>query len=511
MNTMQPALWWRRALHDTIAGVVVGLVTAGALILIEHHLFPPLLEFGEDIGMRANVALARMRDRLGAMPIDEPGHRVSSNSPSATYVFLDVDPDDQPSERGASGASACEALTAKPIALAPVPNATGLPSRLDCHDGRPVNRYLLAEVVSSLRARGARLIVLDVRLASEAGVVPAEETDALAHVLGMGVNVTPVVFAAPVQHTPTTGAEYFAVEELPTVSVRPDAAGSEPQANDNVFPAIAATADDHPVRRYARCVNVEHQTRPWPTLPWQAIRLLHPGSVVCTPDDARMPPPRIVFTLPGRTDYESALPQDDESEWARYRSVYKRCKASDLWRDGGSGCAEASLVSGKVVVVGASNPMRGDEELTPIGYMSGAEVVINAIRSFEQYPALEEPATGAIFAKKIRIVLACAVIWFGFNVWRHRRDHRWAECTAPKLAARVRHRLGLTAGFLTTLVLVLALTLYMSLATLGPVPSFDIFLGVLALSLEQYAEAIQWMHHGMKSRLHHLLGLGDKH
>jgi hypothetical protein len=256
---------------------------------------------------------------------------------------------------------------------------------------------------------------------------------------------------------------------------------------------------------------VEHQERPWPTLPWQAVQLLHPSSERCETKEAAPSPSRIVFTLPAGVGYDGDVPDAAKADWAWYRSVYNRCRASDLWRNGSSRCANASFLSGQVVVVGASNPVRSDAQLTPIGYMNGAEVVINAMRSFEQYPELEEPRAAEVVAKKIRIVLLCACVWLAFNLWRRRRDALWHDVTKRTLAARILRGLRFAAVFLATLSVVLGLTLYLSLRTLGPVPSFDIFLGVLALSLEQYVEAVQWVHHGMTKRLDRLLGLGDKH
>ena len=44
---------------------------------------------------------------------------------------------------------------------------------------------------------------------------------------------------------------------------------------------------------------------------------------------------------------------------------------------------------------------------TPVGNMVGAEVVANAIRSFEQFPSLPDPSPLAVFLGKLGIVAVC--------------------------------------------------------------------------------------------------------
>ncbi|HEX6706387.1 MAG TPA: CHASE2 domain-containing protein [Albitalea sp.] len=491
--------WWRFALRDTLMGLILGVATSCTLLWLEHGPFGELEDYGIDAGLRAKVAIDRLKHVSGAMPVDEKGRREAS-APSGTYIFLDVDPEfDESAPDLSSSQAVCNAMAdASRVAL------SGPAPELDCQAGRPINRILLAELVKGLRLRGARLIVLDVALGRESGVVPSDEADVLDGVLAkpLALKEAPVIFAAPVSHLtlPPGGRPQVQLEHMPVSS----GAG------------IAIPEPGQPVRRYGHSLKVEGSNERWLTLPYLGAQKLkdEPGArrVSCAPQDDGFAP-RILYTLPPMSSHEDSRDTRGRDEWAYYRSVYNRCLASRFWDRDRSACGVVedqahNAYAGRVVVVGASNPLRRDVHGTPLGEMAGAEVVINAMRSFDQYPCLHDDTTGELVVKKVMIVALCACVWFLFHAWRYR--------TAPLAPAKrtwiAKSRRGLQVafGFWLTLIAVLALTLYASLRTTGPIPSLDIFLGVLAISVEQYVEVAQWGHHVVKSWLERLLGLSTE-
>jgi hypothetical protein len=62
--------------------------------------------------------------------------------------------------------------------------------------------------------------------------------------------------------------------------------------------------------------------------------------------------------------------------------------------------------------------------------------------------------------------------------------------------------------FVVCLMITLGLALWLSYQTDAPAPSLNILIGVLAISLEQYVDAMTWLIRRMEHALGNLLGAG---
>lgn len=504
-------LWVKLAIIKTVAGLALGLVTAVILVWLSNRLFPELQEYGEDLGLRVSVYLDRVSGSTGGTLLPK------SDTDAFSYLFLDVDPEfgaarpagavpESPSEQAC--AAYAEALRA---GRAP---ATGDASggRLSCSSARPLNRRLLAALVTELRARKAKMVVLDVVLAKESGVVDRGEDDALTQVLGAaGSAATPVLFAGPYEMYPPSG---------------PDKTGSvglvlpvliEDNAEAGIYSAAALPAPGQPVRRYPKCLRqAALNAAPVPSLPYQAALQLRPAGRGCSApwsdesEGGGNNAPRIIFTLPPNPVHLDDLMAPGRARWGPYRGHYDRCLAANFWDPYASICGQAETYKDKVVVIGVSNPQRRDRHYTPLGDMAGPEVVINAVRSFVAYPEHHDKTLSELLVKKCTIVLWCSVVWFAYFLVRCRYFSEGALPLNSNLQIAGRAAVvGLC--FIGTLVAVVVLALTMSFKTEGPVPSLDVMIPVLAIAIDEYVEQVSRIVHGVERRLKWLLGVSPGH
>ena len=511
--------WLRMSLVKTLVGALLGLVSAAVLVVASLVVFPGLAEFDHDLGLRMHL-FAEQHLAHWSQGI-EPGRDWP-----VSFVFVDADP--EPASRSAPGAAAppaCVALAqaysrcaaSRPGAETAGRNAVSCPASppvLNCSAARPLNRYLLAELIAGLRKTGARLVVLDVELVDDPGVVPAPEDDALRRALSeAGPDDAPVVFARP--------ADYASLNEVTgvhDVEVGPAYLANPPARADRALPiaAVALPAPGQPVRRYPKCYrSTDAAVPPLPSLPYLAAALLMKPPVdpesLCVQhaqgDDVHAAP-YIAYALPTlRAHQDNLLDEDDFRVWSTYRRVYDRCLAANFW-SAQSSCGSAATYRGKVVVVGASSRLRRDRHATPIGDMAGAEVVINAINSFVVAPHANEKRVPEALGKKARIVLACLLPWFAFFCLREflmdDAGHR-----KPPWSRRLLHGAIVFAAFWLALATALAITFVSSYG------SFSVLIGVLAIGIEQYVEAITtWVLHPCERLLKRALGLqaqGESH
>lgn len=262
----QQLSWPFEAAAKTASGILLGLITSVLVVLASHLLFPGLADFDYDLGLRMQT-WADLDLRFGA----------TSLSPAETgkdaYLFLDVDPRPprfpetstvtlDPTNESA-GSNACASLIRKyPERYTLVSSKENSKAPLNCSDARPLNRYLLAELVEGLRERGAALIVLDVELAPAQDVVDARETTALQMALwDRAGGAAKVVYADPAEFVSAdreSDAISIASEHNPDF----DAPAHSPPVSDHVFSAIALPAPGVPLRRYPRCMrDVSHGER----------------------------------------------------------------------------------------------------------------------------------------------------------------------------------------------------------------------------------------------------------
>lgn len=515
--------WLRMSIVNTLVGALLGLLTAAILVIASLVVFPGLAAFDHDLGLRMHM-FAEQHLAHWSQGI-EPG----PNWP-LSFVFLDIDPEPGPHmPRGSPASPACAALAqtyTRCAALQPgqaaEPNAVAclaLHRELNCSAARPLNRYLLAELIGGLRKAGARLIVLDVELGDEAGVVPASENEVLRQVLSESkTGDAPVVFVWPADYDSENEATGVHDVRLGPAYLTHEAdSGGSAHARTKRASAIAAVAlpaPGQPVRRYAKCFrSTDPSISPLPSLPYIAASLLIEPPVdtqsLCVRrngeaahgDDDVYAAPYINYALPAlRAHQDDPLDEDDFRVWSTYRQVYNRCLATNFW-SAQSLCGSARAYRDKVVVIGASSRLRRDRHATPVGDMAGAEVVINAINSFVVMPHPHETRVPEAIGKKARIVLACLVPWFAFFCLREfLMQHSRQE--PPSWPRRLLFGAIVFTSFWLTLAAVLAITFGSSYG------SFSVLIGVLAIGIEQYVEVITtWVLHPCERLLKRALGL----
>jgi CHASE2 domain-containing sensor protein len=483
--------WARVALIRTLTGTVVGVLIAATLHAI-IWLFPGVEDFDNDFGMVARLFVTELRHRSSAIP---------SSNEQPGFVFVDIDPDRAPP--GAN--SACDALTkAHPGRYTIVEKSRGLsPARgtghepregvqLDCGSGRPLNRYLLSEIIAELQKRNPRTIVVDVELDGEPGVVTSEETQALARALS-GSQV-PTVYVLPVDdpevlHPPVT-----------FVHVVPSALrlGQAPHA----FATVALAEPGVPVRRYAKCYRDDTGDRWIPSLPFQAASTLRAalptdGDTLCRAEIGVKPAEltaRIDYTLPSlaahAVDEDADLVDQRFALRTIYRHLYIRCLASDFWPGGSAQSKRCSLgetYAGRVVVIGASNQARRDTHPTPFGPMAGAEVVMNAMQTFAKSVRERDTSLGKPIGELGQLILS-SLLWlpyFGLKSFLQRKD----DDRKPTRRIKAGRAFLLAPSFVLVLFAVLLITIARGYASLS------IVVGVIGLAAEQYLElATQGIH-----------------
>jgi hypothetical protein len=511
--------WARRAVAKSVAGLVLGLVTAVVLVWLSQRAFPGLQDYGEDLGLRVGVYLDRVAGSASGMPLRKGEGDVFS------YVFLDVDPEigvRSGAEQSARSAAqeVCDAYAEALRTGRTAPAPAGAVPTLNCSSARPLNRYLLAALVAALRERGARMIVLDVVLAEEEGVVDDAENAALRNTLLSGSSAgasVPLIIVAPYE---MAGLQGDAASDGPVTLALPSLIAGD--AARGIHTAAALPAPGQPVRRYPKCLRQSGADQSYvPSLPFLAAHLLRAGGQqndACAPETEEPRPhepgrqnaPRIVYTFPSMQAHQDDLLAPSRAAWAPYREIYNRCLAAHFWDGTESHCAQAQTYQDKVVVIGTSNPLRRDRHFTPLGDMAGAELVVNAVRSFVAYPDYRDKTFSETLGKKSIIVLWCGLVWLGyflFRCWCFR-----AEEPKPLSMARVASRAAvLCFAFVVALLAVIAIALYGSFRRFGPAPSLDVLIPVLAIAVDEYVEQVSKVVHRVESWVESLLGVSSGH
>jgi hypothetical protein len=502
--------WAGQAVSKSVAGMVLGLLTACVLAWLSHGPFPGLQAYSEDLGLRLAVFVDRVSASVsGAAPR-------KGNADRYSFVFLDVDPEEGggATTEMAVPRSACDAYS-QALRAGGVETEAGAPwPELSCSSARPLNRHLLAALVAGLRQRGARLIVLDVLLAEEPGVVDEGENEALRRVLGDDAGSgAPIVFAAPYELATPQGDH--AGETRVALALEPLIAQDHGR---RLYASVALPAPGQPVRRYPKCLRQQDVAAPSvPSLPFLAAELLRAGNQgadACNgsdrpPVDAADAPtnvPRIVYTLPPMTSHQDAGPATARAGWAQFRDVHNRCLAKHFWNATGSHCGQGQAYLGKVVVIGASNPLRRDRHYTPLGDMAGPEVVINAVRSFLAYPQLRDRRLPEVLRQELALVPMGGLVWLFYFMFRCRLVDRAHAAPSSVLGAIGRSALIL-AAFVVALVVAVAVALFWSYETAGPVPSLDVLVPVLAIAVDEYVELASKIVHRVESWVDAVLGL----
>lgn len=506
--------WFRLAIVETLVGGTLGLVTAVVLVVVSLEVFPSLRDFDHDLGLRMRNAF---HERLAHWSYGQVS--LNEERPAPPFVFLDVDP--EPSlhvQANEAPQAACRALElARKACKADdpatgrerAPQCVGNSEKLDCDRDMRVNRELLASLIAGLRQRRARMILLDVELADASTPAPGSAVlrDVLWSPAGAAV---PVIYARPARYDRAANDVHLVRPEVPwgpaDASAAPDA-----DAEGGTLSALVLPAPGQPVRRFPRCYqSTGHSDGIVPSLPWLATWVLDHGisqaSSACQPgtteygkafEPLNAPAPYIDFAVPLLTEHLDQA--DDSPEVGRsavFGSMAVRCLASEFWSSKAN-CGLARTYEQRVVVIGASNADRRDRHATPIGNMAGAEVLINATRTFYVNPRVADKSLCDALAKKAKIVALSMIPWliyFSLRGYLHaatrHRGHgdsaantQAGNAANPSWARRLAVCLGLVISFAATLVAVVVITVQSSIG------SFSVLVSVLAVGIEQYVEA----------------------
>jgi CHASE2 domain len=494
--------WARHAFVHTLNGTLLGVITA-VLVLFASFKFTALKDFDYDFGLQVTqfVDMYSVFKSQGMTP--------KQGEPS--FIFLDADP--QPASGGSSTKGSVDACAA--LSKVRPPDSKG---PLNCSLARPLNRYLLAEVVKDVRARGAKLIVLDVDLSADGGVVDAEENLQLLHAILSDVpSATPVIAVRDAEYSPDQNPD-----ELPRVttpgqalfdSIPASSAVQSLQSPPHAVSAVALPVPGQPLRNYPKCYKSDaYAGGALPSLPYLAAMLAANRTLsvkeLCVPagphalkGEANLNAPRIHYTFQSMlADQDNIMDGEDFHRWAAYRAIYNRCLVVNFW-NASSLCGREAFYNDKIVVIGASNRLRFDRHYTPIGNMAGAEVVINAIKSFAPSEESEDTLAAAV-EHKLKIILACVPIWLAFYGIREYLRHLAAE--KKSWSWRLGRPVIVFAAFWLALIAVIGVTGKMAFAT------FSVWVAVLAIAIEQYVEFVtKWILHPFENRLKSLLGISE--
>lgn len=217
---------------------------------------------------------------------------------------------------------------------------------------------------------------------------------------------------------------------------------------------------------------------------------------------------RVFFTLP-------EVPPSESSDDLRYAGLYERYE--DFATVEPRALTSSSHFRGSTVVLGSSQATSLDSHLTPIGEMSGAEVLLNATRAFRSAAPMkviraEQPLSerlrfyaGAFASKAGGAVLGTILL---FPVWlliyrlvqlRGKQDVFWRRLWINGLVV---------LAFLTGLAGLVVLEVGMNLVELSSArggQAVDMVTPLVALGLEGFAEAAKTVSGLLERVAHHVL------
>lgn len=470
--------WWVKALCAAMAGLLFSLAMSALFSLGSAFRIAPLVAVeraGIDFGMMAHTAFSgRPSPAFGA----------------PHYVFVDVD------------RAACDAFMDAPEG---------------CGGGRPVPSQLIAAFVETVRTSGAAVVMVDVRAPED----PAERR-VLAEALA--VPDGPWIIAS-LGLRPRLSEHQLELRVEDETLLGPGDSAPLRSGRLLLAPFVTATdayAADGVIRHYPVLERIEGlapngDPRWLPSAPFLASGLADPATATallcryyptatdrCGQAGAG---PSAEIRFGERTDLRNrifySLPSlaaaDDDQRAVyrdRYLGFYERVEASQLL-DGRTFAWPPDLMQGAVVILGTSAPEGRDWHVTPLGPMSGPEILFNAVRAFSEYAPLSEPSAAASagerlasawrgFAVKVSAMATGTLImlvgWFAIY-WL---GDRWK-------APRWLRRTACVGVFLAVLALTAFMELFSGIAALERnaqvAEATDLLTPLFALGLEGFAEA----------------------
>jgi CHASE2 domain-containing sensor protein len=475
--------WWQRALRSSITGLIVSVLLNVAVVLCLVVQVP----FAKDIE-RAGIDLgARMRSFLN----------VDSGLPATQrYIFVDVDE------------KACEAFVSAPGA---------------CRLRNPISSALVTAFVDGAAQAGAGVIIVDTDLSG-----PADDRAALARAL-TARNESWIVAPVSGRFRSTDGTLWGD----PGEDVIPASAVGKVRLATHTLTSDPATRDGL-IRRFDLVTRIDDATgaapaRTLPSAPYLAGLLASSRAtgtqaamaraIDCTyyggPCDGRTDK-TLAANAQNSIPIEYSLPSlalfDSTSEFARSNGFrpaffqndfnglsrgYERFVASKSLDATGRQFRFPAQFEGAVVVIGSSLPSANDLHLTPIGAMTGSEILLNATRTVVEARQVARSARedrGTLldtlwekFMGSVKGTVVMTVAWLGIYAILARRPRTAAGKIASSSLISLIFILGLAASALWE-ILDSSELLRHSLATGRQV---DVLLPIFVLGLEGYAEGMK--------------------
>lgn len=441
-----------------------------------------LERIGADIGMQARWSFGLDR---------EPNaHRL---------VFVDID------------LAACERFP---------PQGAAATAAERCKTGKPASAELVAAFAATVRQSEAAVVILD--------IAPFEDPADLALLRQALAGETGPYLIAPFAGRPAGEGRELWFRRNPAGDIAPSGAagrlrlasfqnGLDPEAGDGMVRLYAAETV---------AVGPDGANTVFPSAPLLAAALASPERRAAADCryyglDCRGPRPAgaaisdlrpIVFSLPSQAALENARldPATSEADAALIdRDIlamtaqgYERLAASQVIGMPAEAARDA-FPKGAIVVLGTSLPSGLDLHPTPLGTMSGSEILLNATRAWLFAPPGERAASGrpnaAEWWDKLGALFVASLIMLPFWWLIHRiggglsTDAKGWRAQLGAAGSRLAMTGLFAAGLLTCLVvefLIMAGTLEGSLRAGRPV---DVLTPILALGLDGYVEGVKYV------------------
>lgn len=432
-------------MHGLCFSVLILLLTAGL-----KYFSPQLSDQGIDAGIR----LAQMN--IPSQTLLEEKAGVSG------YVFVDIDPFGQ---------------GAKPYAeLCKIVNAK------DCDENSILSRTSLAATIQKIGAMRPRLIILDVQMIDNLPLNAAKEFEA--SIASSGNEILAVADYDLSEVKSVTGQKQM-------IPLKTNTFIEQLTSKPHFQLAPASPTTEIILRRYPACfINSAIGTdgKMLPTLPMLAAQKLDQKRLGdhCN-NKINNYTPRVIYTIPSLIEPASVL--------ATASPLYRRCFANALW-DNSHVCSQNSAFEGKLVVIGASSAQRGDIHVTPLGAMAGAEVIINAARSFLLWPQSTEETIAEFLINNLRTILISSSVWIifwcSFHFYRLKDEYNFN---------RIRSKITfLLIGILVSLA-AFYIGYYENFDKSGiPRPNADVLIPILGQTIEFCYIILTWTIHALETK-----------
>jgi len=417
--------WWIKAIHASVTGWIFAIFIAILLVVLHALDFGFMKKFeqmGVDWGM----------ERYAFHP---PSSR---NSSGYHYVFVDVDHE------------ACKRFINKELDP-------------ECLTSKPIPSNLIIDFVRAASESGAKMVIVDVNPPEKH---EQSERDTLLKGLLANTESSDAWVIAPIYARPGESINGLVING----DTRFDIISNH--ARERVRLASVATyAVQGAVRSYptASCLVTSEGQRWVPTIPYLAA-LLASGYDIDIIDNRfynnkkflkidekndcsqleitsehfagssnavlNLFDPLAVNRVPNIVEFFYSIPglsmlvdaQERENVLWNHSPEYAYYKASNLFEQG---CTRFSingienlkcfatrkdLFKNKIIVLGSGQAQAMDKVHTPIGAMSGSELIVNAIRAFLEFSPLEKPSFIAMIWEKLKGIMIAigpiVVAWF---------------------------------------------------------------------------------------------------